>query len=301
VGNIITIDISKLGFNQNSEQKLLQLSQIVKNTSEYESLNSVDLGRFITLILGASEHYYEIVGTPKNLNEILNNYTFLPEQGYINNSSIALKHRIISFSEQSGLKQVFISEEVDSITGEVYEYETIELLNNGQVRFGIYDQNGNRIPVANSEHTNAGKPGKCLWCHESSINPMFNSQDNFEGFLTYNDFQNTLVNFRTSHLEMRQNLLPDGVDFTQTQDHTLTELLYISFMEPSAQRLSLEWNMSLEEVQNLTNNIPTHIYEEFPFLGELFYRDQIKSLAPFVGLEVSSKVREESEQEVNYL
>ena len=299
--NIITIDIIKLGFNNNAQNKILQLIEIIKNSGEYQTTHAIDLGRFIALTLGASEHYYEIIGTPQNLEDILNNYEFLPEQGYVNNSTISLEHRIINFSEQIELNQLFLSKEIDSITGEIYEYETIELLPNGQIRFGIYDAFGVRITAANPNHTNAGKPAKCMWCHESSINPLFNPQNDLDGYLTYNELQNTLLNYRSLHFNNRQNLFPNGVDFSQTQEHTLTELLYISFMEPSAERLSYEWNMSLEEVETLTNGISTHVYEEFPFLGNLFYRDDIKELAPFEGLDVSSSVREVSEREVNYL
>lgn len=298
---IIILDIIKLGFNSNAESKMLQLAQIIKNSSEYQSMNSVDLGRFITLILGASEHYYEMVETPEILDLVINNYSLLPETGYVNNSSVALEHRIINFSNQTGLNQLFVSKEIDSITGEIYEFETIELLSNGHLRFGIYDAFGIRVPAANSSHTNAGKPAKCMWCHESTINPLFNPQNNYEGYLTSAELQNTLLNYRSSHFNNRQSLLPNGVDFSQTQEHTLTELLYISFMEPSAERLSYEWNLSLEEVETLTSGIQTHIHEEFPFLGNLFYREEIKELAPFEGLEVSSSVREESEIEVNHL
>ncbi|HMC01222.1 MAG TPA: hypothetical protein VKN14_09330, partial [Flavobacteriaceae bacterium] len=299
--NIISIDIVKLGFSANSEQKLLLLADIIKNTEEYQTTNTIDLGRFIALILGASEHYYQITNTPNTFNEILSSYTLLPEKGYVNNSSVALEHRVISFSEQLGLNQLFVSKEIDSLTGEIFEYETIELMPNGQLRFGIYDSFGNRITVANSNHTNAGKPAKCIWCHESTINPLFKPQNDYDGYLAANDFQNRLLEFRSNHFENRQMLLPNGVNFDQSQEHTLTELLYISFMEPSVDRLIYEWDMPLEEVQMLTNGISTHVNEEFPFLGNLFHRDDIKDLAPFKGLEVSSSVREESEREVDYL
>jgi hypothetical protein len=72
-------------------------------------------------------------------------------------------------------------------------------------------------------------------------------------------------------------------------------------MEPSAERLSLEWKMPLKQVQDLLANLPTHIYAEFPFLGNLYYRKDIESLAPFQGLAISSSVREQSEIEVNHL
>ncbi len=299
--NTITIDIKKLGFTENAIQKLLQLSTKIKTTSEYQTTNAIDLGRYISLLIGASEHYYEIAGTPNTLNEVLNQYTLLPQKGYVNNSAVSFEHRIIQFSEQSGFNQVFLSEEVDPITGEIFEYETIELLPNGQLRFGIFDANGNRKPNANSSHTNAGKPAKCMWCHESTINTLFAPQNDYSGFLTATELQNTLIGFRDTHYMLKSNL-QNGVDFTQTQQHTLTELLYISFMEPSAERLSLEWNMSITEVQNLLASLPTHAYPEFPFLGNnLYHRNEIENLAPLQGLQVSTSVRDESIIEVNHL
>lgn len=298
--NTISLDIKKIGFNENAIEKLLQLSDKIKNTSEYKINNSVDLGRYVTLLIGASEHYYEIIGVPNTLDEVLNKYTLLPQKGYINNSEVSLEHRIIQFSEQNGFNQVFLSEEIDPVSGEIYEYETIELLSNGQLRFGIFDINGDRKNNANPLHSNAGKPAKCMWCHESSIQQMYSVQNNNTGFLTYTDFQNKLINYREANRNQKL-ALADGVDFSQTQQHTFTELLYISFMEPSAERLSLEWNMTVPEVQNLLSGLSTHVYAEFPFLGNLYDRNDIETLAPFQGLQVSTFVREKSQIEVNHL
>jgi hypothetical protein len=296
----ITIDLKKLGFSVNAQQKLLQLSEKIKVTPEYQTKKNIDLGRYVTLLLGASEHYYEIIGTPKTLTEVLNQYTLLPQKGYVNNSGVSLEHRIIQFSEQNGFNQVFLSEEVDPVSGEIYEYETIELLPNGQLRFGIYDVDGNRKNNADESHSNAGKPAKCMWCHESNINPLFNPQNDFIGYLSYTNFQNILLTYRDSNRNQKL-ALSEGVDFSQTQQHTLTELLYISFMEPSAERLSLEWNLSMTQAQNLLSGLPTHTNAEFPFLGTLYNRKDVESLAPFQGLAVSSYVREASEVEVNHL
>lgn len=298
--NIITINIKHLGFSEQAQEKLLIVSEKIKSTSEYQLNNSIDLRRYVSLLLGASEHYYEIIGTPKTLNEILSQYTLLPQKGYVNNSNVSLEHRIIQFSEQNDFNQLFISEEISPTTGEIYEYETIELLPNGQLRFGIFDANGNRKPNADATHSNAGKPAKCMWCHESTINQMFNPQNDYTGYLTYTDFQNILISYRESN-RTQKLALTNGVDFSQTQQHTLTELLYISFMEPSAERLSLEWNIPLLQVQNLLSDLPTHIHDEFPFLGNLYNRQDLETLAPFEGLNVSTNVREASINEVNYL
>lgn len=297
---LITIDIKKLGFTESAKLKLIQLSQKIKATSEYQTNDSIDLGRFVTLLLGASEHYYQIIGTPKTLTEVLNQYALLPQKGYVNDSGVSLEHRIIRFSEQNGFNQVFLSEEVDPVSGEIYEYETIELLPNGQLRFGIFDVNGNRKNAADATHSNAGKPAKCMWCHESSIQPLFTAQNDYAGFLTYTDFRDTLLGYRENNRNQKLTLT-DGVDFSQTQQHTFTELLYISFMEPSAERLSLEWDLPLTQVLNLLSGLPTHTYNEFPFLGTLYYRNDIESLAPFQGLAVSGSVREASSIEVNHI
>ena len=70
--NVISINIDKLGFSESAIGKLSKLNLKIKESQEYRSTNSIDLGRYITLLLGASEHYYEIVGVPNRLNAILN-------------------------------------------------------------------------------------------------------------------------------------------------------------------------------------------------------------------------------------
>ncbi|WP_026703495.1 hypothetical protein [Flavobacterium soli] len=296
----IIIDLKKLGFNENAIQKLLKLSIKIKNTSEYKTNKNIDLGRFVTLLIGSSEHYYEIIGTPNTLDEVLNQYTLLPQKGYVDISGVSLEHRILQFSEQNGFNQVFLSEEVDSISGTIYEYETIELLPNGQLRFGIFDANKNRKNNADPSHSNAGKPAKCMWCHESNIQTIFYPINDFPDYLSSTELNNTLVHYRQSNITQKL-ALNKGVDFSQTQEHTYTELLYISFMEPSVERLSIEWSMPIPEVENLLSGLSTHVDEEFPFLGMLYHRKDIESLAPFQGLSVSTSVREESQIEVNHL
>ena len=297
---IIEIDIEKLGFTNNAIEKLKRLHEVIITSEEYQITGVIDLGRYVSLLLGAPEHYYEITGVPYLLSDMLDNYNFNSELGYVNNSGVSFEHRLVSFSEQDGFNQVFFCEEIDPETGNTLEYETVELMHNGQLRFGIYDSEGFRINTTDPLHSNAGKPAKCMWCHESSIQPLFSEQDDFEGFIPYLEFKDLLLDFRSSH-HILQNSLFDGVDFQEPQQHTLTELLYISFMEASAGRLSLEWNMSIPEVESLLSGLPTHIHEEFFYLGDLYDREDIEVFAPFSGLQVSSSVREESEIEVNYI
>ncbi len=296
----IIVNPDHLGFSEEALQKMRLLHKKLKASEEYKSTKTIDLGRYITLLIGASEHYYAITGMPKKIDEAFASYVLEPEIGYVNNSGVSLIHRNIRFSKRENGKQFFVATEIDSVTGTIYEFETLELMANGQPRFGIYDDAGNLKNSANQEFTNAGKPAKCMWCHESKISKMFNVQQDFSGFLTYLQLQDKFITYNQM-LDEFKSALPGGVDFSQKQQHTQTELLYISFMEPSAERLSLEWGIPKDQVQKKLAGLPTHIYDEFPFLGNLYHRKDVENVAPFKGLPVSSNVREQSEIEVNHM
>lgn len=299
-GNIITIYPDYIGFNNKALAVFKNLISKIKQTEAYKNNNSLDLGRFVTLLLASPEHYYALVDTPKTLEQLKANYKLNTQKGYVNNSSVALQDRIISFSQLQDINQLWISEEIDSISKTIYEFETIELLKNGQLRFGIYNENGIRKNVANSKHTTAGKPAKCIWCHESNLNQMFKKQDNINGFLSAEELQQKIIASRDTFNSKRKQL-KETVNYNKTQQHTLTELLYISFLEPSAKRLSLEWNTNEAEVINTLKHLKTHKHNEFPFLGNLYYRKDVEQFAPLKAIEVSGSVRELCATEINHL
>ena len=298
--NTITIYTAELGLNSDALLHLKSLHNKIRLSEEYQINGTIDMGRYVTLLIGAPEHYYKITGVPQHLNSLISGYTISDTQGYVNHSGVSLVHRKISFSNPGNLSQMFLAAETDPVTGEIYEYETVEVIANGQLRFGIFDSEGNRKNSVDPSYSNAGKPAKCMWCHESNIQGLFSSQDDFPGYLTYPALQAKLLEFRQNLIAQR-SALNTGVDFSQTQAHTLTELLYISFMEPSAERLSIEWGMAVGDVQALLSGLETHVYDEFPFLGVLYDRNDIESLAPFTGLQVSTSVREQSATEVNHI
>jgi hypothetical protein len=298
--SVFTVNINAIALDENALTKIKILHSKIIETEAYKQTKTIDLGRYISLLIGTSEHYYSITNIPNTLDEILSNYNLKPSKGYVNNSTVSLKHRIIEYSNQEESKQLFLSNEIAPQTNEIVEYETIEIMENGQLKFGIFDENKNRVNVANNEHTTAGKPAKCMWCHESNINQLFSPQDNFSGYLTSQQLNDTLVMFN-NELREQQNLLIDGVKFSNRQEHVLLELAYITFMEPSALRLANEWKMSEIEVQNLLNSLPTHTHHEFPFLGTLYDRNDVDEFAPYKSLVVSTSVREASATEVNHI
>lgn len=294
----IGVKVGSLELPDFGEKALSFLHETLKLSEEYRVNGAIDVGRYIVLLIGATEHYYQLVGMPNSLGELLAKYTLNTTKGYVNASGVSSKDRIISFSNQLALNQLFVAEEIDPETGEILEFETVDLMNNGQVRFGIFNRDGKRIPAADPFASAAGKPGKCMWCHESMIQPLFEEQLNFEGYLTALQLADTLSYFRDEH-HKRQLELNNGIDYSIGDAHELTELLYISFMEPSAQRLALEWGMSSDEVEEMLIGLTTHIHGEFPFLGDLYDRADVDALAPYFSIGVSSSVREKSDQEVN--
>lgn len=298
--SIFTININDIALDENALSKIKVLHDKIKATDEYKLKKSIDLGRYISLLIGSSEHYYALTDIPLKLDNVLSNYSLKNSKGYVDNSLVSLKHRIIEYSNQENTKQLFLSTELDPENNIIVEYETIEIMENGQLKFGIFDAAKNRVNVANKEHTNAGKPAKCMWCHESNINQLFTIQNDFPGFLTNQQLNDTLIKFNNG-LKQKQDFLTEGVNYSNTQDHVMLELAYITFMEPSALRLSNEWNINKTEVENLLSSLPTHEHEEFPFLGILYDRNDIEQFAPYKSLEVSTNIREASTIEVNHI
>ena len=127
------------------------------------------------------------------------------------------------------------------------------MMPNGQLRFAIYDIQGNLTASSPKRLGEAGKPAKCLWCHELVFQPLFIGTDTLANNMSPNEFQN-LIEKQNNLLSNYRKKLSSDIDFTKTQDHTLMELLYISYMEPSLQKLSKEWSIGLVELKKLLKN-----------------------------------------------
>lgn len=294
------LDLNDLGFSVSAKNQIKKLHESLKRSEEYQQTGAIDVGRYVTLILGASEHYYAATGVPQRLSDVLANYQLELEKGYVSNSAVSSQHRVISFSKQVGLRQLFLSVEIDSFSNKILEFETIEIMENGHLRYGVFDKDSNRLNVSDPKFSAAGKPAKCMWCHESKISPLFTIQNDRAGYLSYLQLKDTL-NWFSAHLHQKQLQLQRGVDFSQKQDHTKMELLYISFMYPSAERLSNEWGMHVNLVKSKLSGLTTTTYSEFPFLGDLYQRAEVNPFSPYQGLSVSTSVREFSTQEVNHI
>jgi hypothetical protein len=298
---MFSLSISDLGFSSEAQNALNVLILELKKTEEYQVTGGIDVGRFIMLTLNSSYHYYAITGAERNLTEFKAKYNFGSTQGAVINSSIAKGHRLVSIAQGTEINQIaFVAAEGEGFitngTFQEMEYESLDIMPNGQLRFALYDKNGNLKSSASPELTDAGKPAKCLWCHETTIRSL-NLMESVSGYYTYDQF-NSILEEEQNILELYRMTLNSDIDFAQRRDHTLGELLYISFMEPSPFRLSQEWSMTEADVEAMLSGLNTHTHHEFSFFGEkLFMRKDVDGFMPYQVARVPENARDYSAYE----
>lgn len=292
----LILDLGKVGFSPTSLNRMISISDRLKESEEYQIHGAIDLSRFLVLSLHSSWHYYELTKAPKTLGLYLEEQTSIPKDSFpILISSIATAPRLIRFHANGPVNErYFIADEGEDILTlhkPIDHFEILDIMPNGQLRFILYDSLGNLAPAAPLATTRAGKPGKCLWCHEVNVQPLFQPTPDLPGFLTSQHFQG-IVDSTNQLLDAFRATLPTALDHSEKQAHTQSELLYISFMEPSLTRIAKEWSMTEEEVQEILQDFPTHTFDEFPFLGELYHRQWVDSLAPYRSERPPDSVRE---------
>ena len=299
------LDLGSVGFPESALAPVMTIMSRIKQSEEYHVRGAASLGRFLVLTLHSSWHYYEITGIPQNLEAFLeinqvDNLLVFP----VLQSTVGLEHRVLKFqlSEDPG-RMAFLAEDTDGVLSSpdypIYGYEVFDVMPNGQLRFAIYDAEGQLAPAAPANRTRAGKPSKCLWCHESKAQPLFAPSPNIDGYMTRQDFH-LLIDSTNQTLDQYRRVLSADIQYSQRQDHTQSELLYISFMEPSLQVIAREWNCPLEEVESKFREFPSHLHGEFPQLGEIYHRRWVDSLAPYRPLEVPESVREPNSREPDF-
>ncbi|MBX7205370.1 MAG: hypothetical protein K1X81_08080 [Bacteroidia bacterium] len=300
--SLLQVNMNKAGFSDQAKKNLFKLVTNFKESEEYRKSGGMDIGRFIMLTVNSSKHYYAITGIATTYPLFRTRYSFESKKAGIIESEVSYKHRIIEFPTDSTLFQTaFVAHETEGsiLTGNytITEFEVFDVMPNGQLRFGIYNTNGNLIPASDSSKSSAGKPAKCLWCHEVNILQPFFATTVVPGYYTPAEFTARALG-RKKALENQRTLISgSSIDFSRKQDHTQLELLYISFMEPSAERLAKEWDMSLSEVMQRLNGLSTHIHQEFPFLGTLYNRNEVDPLGPYHYLRVPDSARNFSSYE----
>jgi hypothetical protein len=310
-GTIVTLDLGAAGVVEGSKSAWKLLLHVLKSSDEYRVMGGIDIGRFVFLSLCSSHQYYALTGVSSTYAEFRAKHALAPRQVAIVESGVAHGNRLIEVGQGEGINSVvFVAfEGTGSLQAHSFqkaEIETLDVMENGQLRFGLYDLEGHLKDATTPTLTAAGKPSKCLWCHEINLQPPFRNVTDLEGYYSTKEFKE-LVASATRVVAAYRTTLASKVEFTRLQDHSNAEDLYLSFAEPTASRLAAEWNMPLERVKQLlaSRNLKTHPHSERiddGILGDdLYDRNEVDSLAPYATIRGPSDMRESSSYEPNLL
>jgi hypothetical protein len=301
-----TLDLVKAGFDQQALNAFEVIIDSLEQTEEYKKYNSIDLGRFLVLTEHSSWHYYAITGVAKTIDEFYKWHGAMSENEFhVYNSGVSKHHRNIRFAVgPTALDMAWIAEEglgvPDSGTFVRSAFEVFDVMKNGQLRFAVYNAQGELISGSPHELSAAGKPSKCIWCHEIVVQPLFFETTEPTKGISVAAF-GLLVDSTQRQLENYRKSLHSIIDFSKKQAHTQGELLYISFMEPSAYRLANEWGMDPVKTMGIMGELPTIHQKEFPFLGLSYDRDSADLHAGYSAARAPLSVRETNLREPDYL
>jgi hypothetical protein len=310
-GTWVSLDLDVAGVAQTSKPAWRKLLQVLKSSDEYRMMGGVDIGRFVFLGLCSSRQYYALTAVSPSYAEFRARHRFAPKQVAIVESAVALGNRLIEVGQGGDIDSVaFIAFEgagaLRDRSFQKADIETLDVMENGQLRFGLYDLEGHLKDATTPALTAAGKPSKCLWCHEINLQRPFRNVTDLEGYYSTKEFTELVANASRVIAAYRKTLA-SKVDFTRLQDHSNAEDLYLSFAEPTAGRLAAEWDMPVERVQQLlaARNLKTHSHSERiddDVLGDNLYdRNEVDSLAPYATIRGPSDMREASGYEPNLL
>ncbi len=285
--NILQLDLSKAGFSDRTNVVWNQLIREYKKTSEYQQYGSLDIGKFVLLSFNSSWHYYAITDAPTTFNEFKSNYAFANKhsaQFLPDRSGVTSGIRIVHTSHaESALQIAHFAEEGTGTTIEEFqnkEIEAFDIMPNGQPRFVIYDENGLLKAGASKEISRAGKPAKCMWCHESGIQLPFRVINQFPDELhQFQSFNNTVTLQNKMLDNYYKSFLPQQDTFRNKKElHYLAELLYITYQSPTIMRAEgeLRFLKKYDKIDDLS--ITQEKHHEFKFLKNLVRRSNLDSL-----------------------
>jgi len=298
----ITLDLARAEVLAGTQPAWRDFLAALKASGEYRTHGAVDVGRFMAIMLGDPRRYYALTGAVPDYSRARGQYRFDDKPAAIVTSGVALGSRRIDLSlAQSARELAFVGFEG---TGSFFdgsftprERELVDVMPNGQLRFALYDLEGRLKQGATPQLTRAGKPAKCMWCHESGLMIALAEYPPVPGYYGRAEFDAQIERRRELLREFRRHV-DTQIEYGHRQDHTFAELLYLSFEEPSLERLAREWGVTPGRAAELLAGKPTHAQAEQTRLGEALYRrEDVEGLAPYTALAAPRSIREPDEHD----
>jgi hypothetical protein len=299
-GERLTLDLAQARVLDGTQDAWRQLLGEMKASGEYRAHGALDVGRFMAVTLGDSARYYALTNATPDYSNARARFQFETRSAAILQSAVAKAGRRIDLARANDVTQLaFVAFEGRGSLGDgsfvAHEMELLDVMPNGQLRFALYGLDGRLKTAASPAITAAGKPAKCMWCHESKLQPTFVDFPAARGYYSRGEFDAAIAARRELLQDYRRGLRAQ-IDYDKLQDHTFAELLYLTFEEPTRARLAHEWGVTDARAAELLRGKPTHAQVEFPWLGqELYRREDVDALAPYAVLPAPRSVREPDE------
>src|SRR5882757_6433263 len=143
-GTRATLDLGAAGVAETSKPAWRKLLQVLESSGEYRMMGGIDIGRFVFLSLCSSYQYYALTGVSPTYAEFRARHSFSPRQVAIVESGVARGNRLIEVGQGKDINSVvFVAfEGAGSLRDHSFQkndIETLDFMENGQLRFGLYD------------------------------------------------------------------------------------------------------------------------------------------------------------------
>ncbi len=260
------------------------LAEVAEEMAAAEGTGDDDLGRFLMRSLHEPWRYYALTGACPTLAEWESKRPALTLEYAVTTSLLLSEERLVLLPPaQTTLADVAFrsSEGAGSLADATFvasAYETVDLMPNGQFRYAVYDDAGRLQPAGATTET--GTPGKCAWCHETSIHAGTAENESAPGYL---DYAGWLVerDAAQAQVEALRASLSTSVAYAGLAAHVDGERLVEGFLHPSAARVAAEWGTTEAAVMRELG-VGEHMQEEFGWT-ERYTRTQVDHAAPFRG------------------
>ncbi len=269
--DILLLDLTQLVSNPHRVKLWQKILTSLEASSTDRLHHSVDVGKFVFSTFNESETYYKLTEMPDQLEEFKTyynldeNYVFAVAAG---ESCVAPGYRIFNSSKTSRLPRLgYIAQEGDGESIADFtpnEFEVFGFMKNGQPRFGVYGTDGKLREGGHPDLTTAGKPAKCMWCHTSQVQPLIFASSTVDGYESQDSFTRRI---NQQNKLRRRYLRKQNLDFVidSLKQHSLAELLYVTYEYPTPQRLAAEGM-----TQGQISDFDFHQNVEYRFFGLVF-------------------------------
>ena len=288
-GRRFRLDTTTAGLPTRAACVLGHVADALAASEERAVMGGVDVGRFVALAIGVPSHYYAAVGMPTSVDGFR---ALHPEVGalfaVLPVSLVAFGPRRIEASSSSATTDgiawlaAAVPDPAAPVPSDV-EWEAIDTMPNGALRYAVYGHDGQLAAESNPSEGLAGKPSRCLWCHEGLLTRQLTDEDPLAlpGAL-YRSALAARISADNALLRSRFAKGGRAVHPEVRDEHSQGELLYAGFLEPSATRLAIEWGLSRDAVLQRLEGLPVHHEAVFHVDSEEVYdRWQVDPLAPF--------------------